>query len=53
MSGQRPSVGPPRSTHATYHPDGYGVSEGLKRARRPFLLRNAVTGGAILGFVVG
>lgn len=42
---------PPRSTHATYHPGGYGVSEGLKRARAPYRIRNAVTGSLILGFV--
>ncbi|PWN89270.1 hypothetical protein FA10DRAFT_231820 [Acaromyces ingoldii] len=47
------SVVPPRSTHASYHPGGYGVSEGLKRARRPFAVRNAVTGSAIMAFAVG
>ncbi|KAN0064917.1 hypothetical protein ACQY0O_001974 [Thecaphora frezii] len=47
------STVPPRSTHATYHPKGYGVSEGLKRARRPYLFKNAVTGSLIMGFVVG
>ena len=47
------STVPPRATHETYHPDGYGTSEGLKRARKPFAARNAVTGGAILAFAVG
>lgn len=47
------STVPPRSTHETYHPGGYGVSEGLKRARKPFLVRNAATGGAIAAFAVG
>ncbi|KDN37372.1 hypothetical protein K437DRAFT_229229, partial [Tilletiaria anomala UBC 951] len=42
-----------RSTHETYHPNGYGVSEGLKRARRPFFARNAITGLAIVGFAGG
>ncbi|PWY97895.1 hypothetical protein BCV70DRAFT_202383 [Testicularia cyperi] len=44
------STVPPRSTHATYHPGGYGVSEGLKRARKPYRIRNLVTGGLIMGF---
>ncbi|EPQ30583.1 uncharacterized protein PFL1_02107 [Pseudozyma flocculosa PF-1] len=47
------STVPPRSTHATYHPKGYGVSEGLKRARRPYLVKNIVTGSLIMGFAVG
>ncbi|PWN50416.1 hypothetical protein IE53DRAFT_410919 [Violaceomyces palustris] len=47
------STVPPRSTHATYHPKGYGVSEGLKRARRPYLVRNLITGTAIMSFAVG
>lgn len=44
------STVPPRSTHASYHPKGYGVSEGLKRARKPYRMRNAVTGVIIMGF---
>lgn len=38
------------STHASYHPGGYGVSEGLKRARRPYLVRNIATGSVIAAF---
>ncbi|KAK0546375.1 hypothetical protein OC845_004617 [Tilletia horrida] len=53
MSEVHRSTTPPRSTHASYHPDGYGVSEGLKRARRPFFWKNTLTGGAILGFAAG
>ncbi|KAJ1024155.1 hypothetical protein NDA16_002994 [Ustilago loliicola] len=44
------STVPPRSTHATYHPDGYGISEGLKRARKPYRFRNILTGSLIMGF---
>ncbi|CBQ71307.1 conserved hypothetical protein [Sporisorium reilianum SRZ2] len=44
------STVPPRSTHATYHPGGYGISEGLKRARKPYQLRNILTGSLIMGF---
>ncbi|CEH14295.1 hypothetical protein CBOM_02154 [Ceraceosorus bombacis] len=43
----------PRSTHETYHPGGYGVSEGLRRARRPYAVKNALTGSAIMAFAVG
>lgn len=39
-----------RQARATYHPKGYGVSEGLKRARRPFRTRNMITGGLISAF---
>jgi len=39
-----------REARQTYHPGGYGVSEGLKRARRPFRTRNFVTGSLIFGF---
>lgn len=39
-----------RQARATYHPGGYGVSEGLKRARRPFRTRNFITGGVITAF---
>jgi len=53
MSQVQSSSTPPRSTHASYHPDGYGVSEGLKRARRPYFWKNAITGGAILAFATG
>ncbi|TKY87499.1 hypothetical protein EX895_003513 [Sporisorium graminicola] len=44
------STVPPRSTHATYHPGGYGISEGLKRARKPYRVRNILTGSLIMGF---
>ncbi|GAA5968025.1 hypothetical protein JCM11641_003705 [Rhodosporidiobolus odoratus] len=39
-----------RAAKATYHPGGYGVSEGLKRARAPFFTRNLITGGLISAF---
>ncbi|GAA6004597.1 hypothetical protein JCM10207_000950 [Rhodosporidiobolus poonsookiae] len=39
-----------RAAKATYHPGGYGVSEGLKRARRPFRTANFITGGLITAF---
>lgn len=39
-----------RAHRATYHPKGYGVSEGLARARKPFRLGNAITGLVITGF---
>ncbi|BGP13797.1 hypothetical protein JCM10213_006371 [Rhodosporidiobolus nylandii] len=39
-----------RAAKATYHPGGYGVSEGLKRARKPFFTRNLITGGLISVF---
>jgi len=35
------------SAHSSYHPGGYGVSEGLKRARRPFVVRNILVGGTL------
>ncbi|KAK4053859.1 hypothetical protein OIV83_001515 [Microbotryomycetes sp. JL201] len=41
-----------RAAKATYHPGGYGVSEGLMRARKPFRTANAITGLAIMGFAV-
>ncbi|SNX87843.1 uncharacterized protein MEPE_06554 [Melanopsichium pennsylvanicum] len=44
------STVPPRSTHETYHPRGYGISEGLKRARKPYRFRNILTGSLIMGF---
>lgn len=44
------STVPPRSTHATYYPGGYGISEGLKRARKPYRVRNILTGSLIMGF---
>ncbi|KAM0792370.1 hypothetical protein ACM66B_005050 [Microbotryomycetes sp. NB124-2] len=48
------SAPPPnsRAAKATYHPGGYGVSEGLLRARKPFRTANAITGLAIMGFAV-
>lgn len=39
-----------RLAKATYHPHGYGVSEGLARARRPFRTANVLTGAVIAGF---
>lgn len=39
-----------RQARATYHPHGYGVSEGLARARRPFRTANFLTGAVIAGF---
>ncbi|KAE8224798.1 hypothetical protein CF319_g2375 [Tilletia indica] len=53
MSEAQRSTTPPRSTHESYHPGGYGVSEGLKRARRPYFWKNTLTGGLILGFATG
>ncbi|GAA5885267.1 hypothetical protein JCM6882_009548 [Rhodosporidiobolus microsporus] len=41
-----------RAAKASYHPGGYGVSEGLKRARKPFFTRNLITGGAISAFAI-
>ncbi|GAA5848464.1 hypothetical protein JCM8547_004522 [Rhodosporidiobolus lusitaniae] len=41
-----------RAAKATYHPGGYGVSEGLKRARRPFRTANFITGSLITGFAL-
>lgn len=41
-----------RAARQTYHPNGYGVSEGLLRARKPFRMANAVTGAVIAGFAV-
>lgn len=38
------------ATRSSYHPKGYGVSEGLARARRPFRTRNAITGSIITLF---
>ncbi|KAJ9110929.1 hypothetical protein QFC19_001438 [Naganishia cerealis] len=38
---------------ASYHPAGYGMSPSLKRARKPFLTRNLLTGGVITAFAVG
>jgi len=37
---------------ASYRPNGYGISPALERARQPFRLRNAVTGGLLLAFAV-
>ncbi|KZT42946.1 hypothetical protein SISSUDRAFT_1030143 [Sistotremastrum suecicum HHB10207 ss-3] len=37
----------------SYRPKGYGISPGLKRAREPFRVRNALTGLALGGFAVG
>lgn len=41
-----------RAARATYHPKGYGVSEGLVRARKPFRMANAITGAIIASFAV-
>ncbi|CAG7848675.1 SubName: Full=Uncharacterized protein {ECO:0000313/EMBL:CCA75201.1} [Serendipita indica DSM 11827] len=37
----------------SYRPKGYGMSPGLRRARRPFLVSNIVTGSLIALFVTG
>lgn len=39
-----------RAAAATYHPKGYGVSEGLLRARKPFRTGNAIIGLTITTF---
>jgi len=39
-----------RAAKASYHPGGYGVSKGLKRARRPFRTANFITGSLITAF---
>ncbi|GAA5929443.1 hypothetical protein JCM1841_004644 [Sporobolomyces salmonicolor] len=39
-----------RAARQTYHPGGYGVSEGLKRARAPFRTKNALVGLSIATF---
>ncbi|GAA5863741.1 hypothetical protein JCM5296_006990 [Sporobolomyces johnsonii] len=39
-----------RAARQTYHPRGYGVSEGLKRARAPFRTKNALVGLSIATF---
>ncbi|KAG8786221.1 hypothetical protein FRB91_005880 [Serendipita sp. 411] len=38
---------------ASYRPKGYGISPGLRRARRPFLFSNIVYGAVISLFVFG
>ncbi|KIM21942.1 hypothetical protein M408DRAFT_333154 [Serendipita vermifera MAFF 305830] len=38
---------------ASYRPKGYGISPGLRRARRPFILVNLLTGSLISLFAVG
>ncbi|GAA5888715.1 hypothetical protein JCM16303_003064 [Sporobolomyces ruberrimus] len=40
-----------REAKQSYHPKGYGVSEGLKRARAPFRTRNAIVGLGLSGFM--
>ena len=40
-----------REAKQTYHPGGYGTSEGLKRARLPFRTRNAIVGLTLSGFM--
>jgi len=37
---------------ASYRPNGYGTSPALERARQPFRVRNAITGGLLFGFAV-
>ncbi|KAG7527714.1 hypothetical protein FFLO_06662 [Filobasidium floriforme] len=41
------------SAAASYHPDGYKTSAALRRARNPFLYRNAFTGAAVVAFIGG
>ncbi|PWN29370.1 hypothetical protein BDZ90DRAFT_213194, partial [Jaminaea rosea] len=38
---------------SSYHPGGFGVSEGLKRAREPYRMGNAVMGLGLVAFVGG
>ncbi|WOO79666.1 Cytochrome c oxidase assembly factor 3, mitochondrial [Vanrija pseudolonga] len=38
---------------ASYHPHGFDESASLRRARRPYIIRNVLTGGAIVAFIVG
>ncbi|EPQ58950.1 hypothetical protein GLOTRDRAFT_69997 [Gloeophyllum trabeum ATCC 11539] len=42
-----------REAERSYRPKGYGMSPGLKRARAPYRVRNAVTGVLIGAFAVG
>ncbi|KAF8335026.1 uncharacterized protein EI90DRAFT_3120921 [Cantharellus anzutake] len=35
---------------ASYRPRGYGISPALERARQPFRVRNAITGGLLFAF---
>ncbi|KIP04565.1 hypothetical protein PHLGIDRAFT_129432 [Phlebiopsis gigantea 11061_1 CR5-6] len=42
-----------KTVNASYRPKSNQMSEGLKRARQPFFLRNAVTGVVLGAFVVG
>lgn len=49
----RSAPSPGLSAHSSYHPHGYGVSEGLKRARRPFAVRNLIMGSILAGTATG
>ncbi|CAD6575801.1 MAG: hypothetical protein TREMPRED_001496 [Tremellales sp. Tagirdzhanova-0007] len=42
-----------RAIDRTYHPRGYGMSQSLLRARRPFFFRNALVGTTVALFVAG
>ncbi|EGO02215.1 hypothetical protein SERLA73DRAFT_178043, partial [Serpula lacrymans var. lacrymans S7.3] len=42
-----------KAVDASYRPRSYVMSPGLKRAREPFRLRNALTGLVLAGFGVG
>ncbi|ORY27347.1 putative mitochondrion protein [Naematelia encephala] len=42
-----------RERDRTYRPGGTGMSESLRRARRPYLIRNAITGVVLASFVIG
>ncbi|KAK4686985.1 hypothetical protein P7C73_g3132, partial [Tremellales sp. Uapishka_1] len=54
MSNPNPNMASRASrVNASYHPNGYGTSPSLIRARKPFLLRNALTGVTIFGFAMG
>jgi len=48
-----PQYVPRKTVNASYRPKNYLMSPGLKRAREPYLVRNAVTGLALAAFGVG
>ncbi|KDQ64197.1 hypothetical protein JAAARDRAFT_64093 [Jaapia argillacea MUCL 33604] len=49
----KPPFIPRRVAQRTYRPHVYGMSEGLKRARQPYRVRNAIIGVLIGAFSVG
>ncbi|KAG8724657.1 hypothetical protein FRC09_015801 [Ceratobasidium sp. 395] len=44
---------PKAAANASYRPHGYGISPALRRARQPYVVRNAITGTLIASFAVG